>query len=116
MIENAVNRVTYKGDGITTEFAIPFEFIDKEDIVVVVVDPDKNESVLTSDYFIDEEKRQLRIRGIPSAKNRRKRNGRPFYRPAGAWSYTAISKSRRRARWGTHGPSTSLKRPWTSSP
>ncbi len=65
MIENAVNRVTYKGDGITTEFAIPFEFIDKEDIVVVVVDPDKNESVLQSDYFIDTEKKTVTYPGYP---------------------------------------------------
>ncbi len=65
MIENAVNRVTYKGDGITTEFAIPFEFIDKEDIVVVVVNPDKNESVLQSDYFIDEEKKTVTYPGYP---------------------------------------------------
>ncbi len=65
MIENAENRVSYKGDGKATEFAIPFSFIDKEDVVVVIVDPEYRETTLEKDYFVDMEKKTVLYPGYP---------------------------------------------------
>lgn len=59
MINNAVNRITYLGDGTATEFAVTFHFLEKSDIVVVTVDPDDNETVLTKDYFVDLDKKTV---------------------------------------------------------
>ena len=63
MINNAVNRVTYKGDGKATEFAVTFNFLEKEDIVVVVIDPSNVETKLEKDYFVDMDKKIVRYPG-----------------------------------------------------
>ncbi len=65
MIENAVNRVTYQGDGQATEFAFTFEVIEKSDVVVVTVSPENVEKTLTSDYFVDMDKKVVRYPGYP---------------------------------------------------
>lgn len=52
MINTNVNLITYKGDGKTKEFPIPFPYIDKENIVVYLVKDDV-ETLLTDDYYID---------------------------------------------------------------
>lgn len=52
MISTNVNLISYKGDGKTTEFAIPFPFIEKKDIVAYIVKDDV-ETLLTDDYYID---------------------------------------------------------------
>lgn len=65
MIENAVNRVTYQGDGQAVEFAFTFEVIEKSDVVVVTVSPENVEKTLTSDYFVDMDKKVVRYPGYP---------------------------------------------------
>lgn len=65
MINNSENRITYKGDGIAVEYAIPFQIIKKSDIVAVLVDPDNTETILTKDYFVDMDKMVLKYPGYP---------------------------------------------------
>lgn len=65
MIENAVNRVTYQGDGQATEFTFTFEVIEKSDVVVVTVSPENVEKTLTGDYFVDMDKKVVRYPGYP---------------------------------------------------
>lgn len=63
MINNAVNRITYLGDGIAKEFAVTFNFLEKADLVVVTIDPDNNETILTKDYFVDLDKKTVTYPG-----------------------------------------------------
>lgn len=53
MIPSSVNRVSYNGNGVTTEFSYGFKIIDATDIKVMTVSPLGVETVLTSDYYVD---------------------------------------------------------------
>lgn len=53
MIETAVTRVVYEGDGVTTSFPFDFPALSKDDIVVVIADEAHNETQLTTNYFVD---------------------------------------------------------------
>lgn len=59
MIGVEVNRVVYKGDGQAKNFPYSFTISSKDEIIVTVVDPDRNRKVLTSDYFVDEDKKEI---------------------------------------------------------
>lgn len=65
MINTSENRVTYLGDGTVKTFSITFPFLNSEDIQVVLVDPDNNTKILTSDYYIDMEAKTLTYPGYP---------------------------------------------------
>lgn len=59
MIETAVTRVVYEGDGVTTSFPFDFPALSKDDIVVVVADENHNETTLTANYFVDIEGKRV---------------------------------------------------------
>lgn len=59
MIETAVTRVVYEGDGVTTSFPFDFPALSKDDIVVVVADESHNETTLTANYFVDLEGKRV---------------------------------------------------------
>lgn len=65
MINNSENRIAYKGDGTAEEFAIPFKVLEKTDIIVVIADEDKNETILKKDYFVDLDKMTVKYPGYP---------------------------------------------------
>lgn len=66
MIGVEVNRVVYKGDGQAKNFPYSFTISDKDEIIVTVIDPDRNRKELTSDYFIDEDKKEVIYPGYAS--------------------------------------------------
>lgn len=59
MIGVEINRIVYKGDGITTSFPYTFTVLEKADIVVTLVDKESKKKTLTSDYFIDMDKKEI---------------------------------------------------------
>lgn len=63
MIGAEVNRIVYKGDGITTSFPYTFTVLEKTDIVVTLVDKESKKKTLTSDYFIDMDKKEITYPG-----------------------------------------------------
>lgn len=63
MIGAEVNRIVYKGDGITTSFPYTFTVLEKADIVVTLVDKEIKKKTLTSDYFIDMDKKEITYPG-----------------------------------------------------
>ncbi len=63
MINTTVNRIDYKGDGVTTVFPIPFPFIERSDVTVSIVGKDNETATITSDYYIDEEEKTLTYPG-----------------------------------------------------
>ncbi len=63
MINTTVNRIDYKGDGVTTVFPIPFPFIERSDVTVSIVGKDNETTTITSDYYIDEEEKTLTYPG-----------------------------------------------------
>lgn len=63
MIGAEVNRIVYKGDGITTSFPYTFTVLEKADIVVTLVDKESKKKTLTSDYFIDMDKKKITYPG-----------------------------------------------------
>ena len=63
MIGAEVNRIVYKGDGITTSFPYTFTVLGKADIVVTLVDKESKKKTLTSDYFIDMDKKEITYPG-----------------------------------------------------
>lgn len=63
MIGAEVNRIVYKGDGITTSFPYTFTVLKKADIVVTLVDKESKKKTLTSDYFIDMDKKEITYPG-----------------------------------------------------
>lgn len=65
MINTSVNRTIYKGNGVATEFAIPFPVLQKEDVKVVKVNADQTESTLEKDYFVDLDKMAVFYPGYP---------------------------------------------------
>lgn len=66
MIGVEVNRAVYKGDGQVKNFPYSFTISDKDEIIVTVVDPDRNRKELTSDFFIDEDKKEVIYPGYAS--------------------------------------------------
>ena len=64
MITTNVNRADYKGDGITTNFPIPFPFIEKSDIAVYIVSGEDS-TLLTEDYYIDNVTDEVIYPGYP---------------------------------------------------
>lgn len=66
MIGVEVNRVVYKGDGQVKNFPYSFTISNKDEIIVTVVDPDRNRKELTSDFFIDEDKKEVIYPGYAS--------------------------------------------------
>lgn len=63
MIGAEVNRIVYKGDGITTSFPYTFTVLEKADIVVTLVDKESKKKTLTNDYFIDMDKKEITYPG-----------------------------------------------------
>ena len=63
MINTTVNRIDYKGDGVTTVFPIPFPFIERSDVTVSIVGKDNETTTITSDYYINEEEKTLTYPG-----------------------------------------------------
>lgn len=54
VIDSAVVSQVYLGDGVTTQFPIPFPFSDADDVKCSIYDiPTEIETDLTSDYFVD---------------------------------------------------------------
>ena len=82
MIEESENRITYLGDGAATEFAIPFSFLEKEDIVVVTVSPESRTETLEKDYFVDADKKAVIYPGYPPGEDPPE-SERPPVLPAG---------------------------------
>ena len=54
MVISTENQVTYNGDGINTAWPYTFQVIDKTDVHLILQDVDGTQTVLTSDYYIDE--------------------------------------------------------------
>lgn len=52
MITSSTNKITYKGDGSTKVFPIPFDFIENKDLTVYIV-KDGATTQLEKDYYID---------------------------------------------------------------
>lgn len=63
MLTHVDNRITYSGNGNTTEFAYQFEILDRTDIKVLLTDADGKEKLLTKDYYVDVEKNVVRYPG-----------------------------------------------------
>lgn len=53
-ISTTQNRVSYNGNGVTTEFAFPYRFLANEDLLVILVETDGTEvtQVLDTDYTV----------------------------------------------------------------
>ena len=92
MIGVEANRIVYRGDGITTSFPYTFTVFEKADIVVTLVDKERKKKTLTSDYFIDMDKKKLSTRGMRPEKNLQRPNGRPCFRRDGI----LLSKEKRK--------------------
>lgn len=63
MLAHVDNRITYNGNGNTTEFAYQFKILDRTDIKVLLTDADGKEKLLTKDYYVDVEKNVVRYPG-----------------------------------------------------
>lgn len=59
MIGSSENRVSYNGNGLTTEFPYAFKVLEKTDLKLLLVSKDGTETVLTSDYYVDIEKKSV---------------------------------------------------------
>ena len=82
MISTNISRVDYKGDGSTTEFPIPFPFIEKSDISVYLV-KDGEETLLDQDYYIDEVNKTVTYPGYPPGEEKAE-SERPEVLPEGS--------------------------------
>lgn len=82
MIGAEVNRIVYKGDGITTSFPYTFTVLEKADIVVTLVDKESKKKTLTSDYFIDMDKKEITYPGYAPGEEPAEAE-RPHVLPAG---------------------------------
>lgn len=59
LIGSSENRVSYNGNGLTTEFPYAFKVLEKTDLKLLLVSRDGTETVLTSDYYVDLEKKSV---------------------------------------------------------
>lgn len=66
MIQDSVNRISYAGNGIATEFAFPFSITTTNDVKVMLVDTDGTETTLTNDYYVDEANAKVDYPGYPA--------------------------------------------------
>lgn len=82
MISTNISRIDYKGDGSTTEFPIPFPFIEKSDIAVYLV-KDGEETLLAQDYYIDEVNKTVIYPGYPPGEEKAE-SERPEILPEGS--------------------------------
>lgn len=82
MISTNISRIDYKGDGSTTEFPIPFPFIERSDIAVYLV-KDGAETLLTQDYYVDEVNRTVTYPGYPPGEEKAE-SERPEILPEGS--------------------------------
>ena len=66
MIINTDTKIAYLGNGITTAFPIPFDYIETTDIKLAVYDQaTKEETEITSDYYVDNAASVLYYPGYP---------------------------------------------------
>lgn len=65
MIQDSVNRISYDGNGIATEFAYPFSITTTNDVKVMIVDANGTETILTNDYYVDEANSKVDYPGYP---------------------------------------------------
>jgi hypothetical protein len=65
MITSSTNKITYKGDGSTKVFAIPFNFIESKDLAVYIV-KDGVTTQLEKDYYIDTTAKNVNYPGYAS--------------------------------------------------
>lgn len=82
MISTNISRVDYKGDGSTTEFPIPFPFIEKSDISVYLV-KNGEETLLDQNYYIDEINKTVTYPGYPPGEEKAE-SERPEVLPEGS--------------------------------
>lgn len=66
MIDTSVTKQVYVGDGVTTQFPIPFPFDNADDVKVsLYVIATEEETVLTSDYYVDTVAMKVLYPGYP---------------------------------------------------
>lgn len=66
MIDTSVTKQVYVGDGVTTQFPIPFPFDSADDVKVsLYVIETEEETVLTSDYYVDTVAMKVLYPGYP---------------------------------------------------
>lgn len=67
MIETAVTKITYQGDGETTQFPFSFPYNDGTDVKAAIYDTATEiETVLTSDYYVDTVANKVIYPGYPA--------------------------------------------------
>lgn len=66
MIQDSVNRISYDGNGIATEFAYPFSITSPNDVKIMIVDTDGTETILTNDYTVDDVNSKVTYPGYPA--------------------------------------------------
>lgn len=54
-VRNTQTYVIYQGNGSTVQWDIPFAFLNKEDLLLFLIDEKGNKTALTADFEIDEE-------------------------------------------------------------
>jgi hypothetical protein len=52
-VSNTTPVVSYEGNGVTTEWSVPFDFISTDDIQLFVTDPDGITTEITEDFDVD---------------------------------------------------------------
>lgn len=65
MIATTSTKITYQGNGLTTEFAIPFAYLETGQITVILTDPQDKETTLETDFFVDTDKNAVIYPGYP---------------------------------------------------
>lgn len=66
MIQNSVNRISYAGNGVATEFAFPFSITSLNDVKVMIVNTDGTETILANDYTVDDVNSKVTYPGYPA--------------------------------------------------
>ena len=66
MIQDSINRISYAGNGVATEFAFPFSITTTNDVKVMLVDADGTETILTNDYTVDDVNSKVTYPGYPA--------------------------------------------------
>lgn len=66
MIQDSVNRISYAGNGVATEFAFPFSITTTNDVKVMIVDADGTETILANDYTVDDVNSKVTYPGYPA--------------------------------------------------
>ena len=100
MIETAVTRVVYEGDGVTTSFPFDFPALSKDDIVVVVADESHNETTLTANYFVDLKGKRVLYPGYEPGNKPAESERPPYSRAVKESQFIAILKLLKCLHWG----------------